>query len=100
MGRGNTDLSNYEYDNHLSFKSKSSKSAARELQQRNADRKGAHDRDGVGYHFGIAPTPVKVERKEDLRKVLDKHGLMLEVDVKKDLKRSNYDQLKAKGFIK
>lgn len=86
MGRGNTDLSNYEYDKHLTEKSKTSKSAQHELRQRNADRKGAHDSSGVGYHFGLAPTPIKVESKEHFKKVLDKHGLMLEVDVKKDLK--------------
>lgn len=100
MSRGNTSLSNYEYDNHLSEKSKTSRSARQELQQRKVERKGAHDSSGVGYHFGLADKPIKVERKEDLRKVLDKYGLMLEVDVKKDLKRSNYDKLKTQGIIK
>ena len=87
MGRGNTDLSSNEYDNHLASKSSTSRSARQELQQRRVDRKCAHDSDGVGYHFGLADTPIKVERKEDFRKVLDSHGLMLATDVKKNLRK-------------
>lgn len=86
MSRGDTSLTNYEYDNHLSSKSKTSRSARQELEGRKSDRRNAHDSYGVGYHFGIADKVVKVERKEDLRKVLDKNGLMLATDVKKDLK--------------
>lgn len=86
MGRGNTDLSNYEYDKHLSTKASTSRSAKQELQQRNAERKGAHDSSGIGYHFGLGNTPVKVESKEHFKKVLDERGLMLRTDVKKELK--------------
>lgn len=86
MSRGDTSLASSEYDNHLASKSKTSRSARQEIEQRKSDRRNAHDSSGVGYHFGIADTPIKVERKEDLRKVLDNHGLMLATDVKKDLK--------------
>lgn len=83
MGRGNTDLSNYDYDNHLTKKAQTSKSAQRELQQRHAERKGAHNSEGIGYHFGLGDQPVKIESRDHLRKELDKRGLMLEVDIKK-----------------
>lgn len=85
MVRGNTDLSNYEYDNHLASKSRTSRTAKRELKQRHSERKNAHSSDGTGWHFGLGDKPIKVERKEDLRRVLDQHGLMLSTDVKKDL---------------
>lgn len=87
MARGDTSLASNDYDNHLSEKSKTSRSARQELQQRKSDRRNAHDSSGVGYHFGIADTPVKIERKEDVRKVLDSHGLMLATDVKKNLRK-------------
>lgn len=84
--RGNKGLQNYEYDRYLSQKAKTSRSAKQELDQRNADRRGAHDSKGVGYHFGLGDEVVKVESEEHLRHELDERGLMLETDVKKDLK--------------
>lgn len=87
MARGNTDLTSNEYDSFLSSKAKEGNNdARRELIQRKIDRKKAHDSSGVGYHFGLGDQVVKVERKEDLRKELAKRGLMLEVDVKKNLR--------------
>jgi hypothetical protein len=83
MPRGDTSLSNYEYDNHLAQNSTKSRAARQELQQRHADRKCAHNSEGVGYHFGLGDQPVKIESREHLRKELDKRGLMLEVDIKK-----------------
>ena len=87
MPRGDTSLASYDYDNHLAQKSKYSRSARQELTSRKLDRRNAHDSHGVGYHFGLSDAPVKIERKEDLRKVLDSHGLMLATDVKKDLRK-------------
>ena len=84
MARGNTDLSSNDYDQHLA--SKGTRESREELKQRHQDRKRAHKSDGTGWHFGLGDTPVKVERKEDLRKELAKRGLMLEVDVKKNLR--------------
>lgn len=86
MSRGNTDLTNYEYDNHLTERAKTSRTAKQELQQRHIDRKHAHNSDGIGYHFGLGDSPIKIDSKEHFRKELDRRGLMLEVDVKKNLK--------------
>jgi len=87
MGRGNTDLSSNEYDSFLTSKAASgSKSARQELQQRQHEKRHAHDTAGVGYHFGLGDTPVKIRSKEHLKSELSKRGLMLEVDVKKDLR--------------
>jgi len=86
MGRGKTDLSSNDYDQYLSSKGKSSRTARQELAQRSKDRRNAHDSNGVGYHFGLGDDVVKVTSKEHLKKELDRRGLMLEVDVKKNLK--------------
>ena len=87
MSRGDTSLASHEYDMHLASKVKEgNRSAGRELEQRKVERKCAHDSEGRGWHFGLGDVPVKVEHKEDLRRVLDSHGLMLATDVKKDLK--------------
>ena len=86
MGRGNTNLDNYDYDSYLSGKASRSKTAKQELQQRKFERKHAHDSEGVGYHFGLGDTPVKIHSREHLRQELDKRGLMLEVDVKRELR--------------
>lgn len=80
------DLSNYQYDSYLADKGKTSRSARQELASRKKDRKYAHDADGVGYHFGLGDDIVKIESKDHLRKELNRRGLMLEVDVKKNLK--------------
>ena len=80
------DLSDNNYDSFLSDKSKSSRSARQELQQRKSDRKNAHDSEGIGYHFGLGDDVVKITSREHLRAELKKRGLMLEVDVKKNLR--------------
>lgn len=84
MARGNTDLSSNDYDQHLA--SKNTRESRIELKQRHRDRKNAHKPDGTGWHFGLGDTPVKVNTKEELRKELHRRGLMLEVDVKKNLR--------------
>lgn len=86
MPRGNTDLTSDAYDSFLTEKSKTSRAARLELQQRNQERKHAHDSEGRGYHFGLGNDVVKIEGREHLRHELDKRGLMLEVDVKKNLR--------------
>lgn len=80
------DLTNYGYDEFLAGKSKSSRSARQELVQRKTERRNAHNSEGVGYHFGLGDQVVKIENKEHLRAELHKRGLMLEVDVKRNLK--------------
>lgn len=86
MGRGSRDLTNAEYDKYLADRSFKSRSARQELEQRKAEKRGAHDSSGVGYHFGLGEGVVKVESKEHLKRVLDERGLMLKTDVNKDLK--------------
>lgn len=86
MARGNRDLSSNDYDSYLASKAGESRGARQELQQRKADRRNANDKDGIGYHFGLGDQVVKVESREHFDKVLNDHGLMKEVDVKKDLK--------------
>lgn len=83
---GNKDLRSNEYDTYLTQKAGSSRSAKQELEQRHAERKGAHDSNGVGYHFGLGDSVVKVESKEHLRHELNRRGLMLETDVKTQLR--------------
>ena len=71
MGRGNTDLDSYEYDDFLSKNKRH-----RELKERNAERRSAND--GVrGWHFGIDEKPVYAKDKEEFRKELSKRGLMI-----------------------
>ena len=72
MGRGNTGLDNYEYDNHLA-KTKNE----RELRSRTIERRTAHKKDGSGWHFGIDDKPVKVKDMAEFRKELDKRGLAI-----------------------
>ncbi len=86
MGRGNTDLTSTAYDQHLSKKALTSRSARQELKQRQSERRNAHDGDGKGYHFGLGDKVVKVDSKEHFKHELDKRGLMLESDVRKNLR--------------
>jgi hypothetical protein len=80
------DLTDNEYDKFLVDKSKNSRSARQELEQRHAERRNAHDSEGVGYHFGLGDEVVKVESREHLRHELNKRGLMLASDVKNNLR--------------
>ena len=86
MGRGNTDLTSNAYDQHLQSRASSSRSARQELAQRSHERRNAHDANGVGYHFGLGDKVVKVNSREDFKHELDKRGLMLHSDVKKNLR--------------
>ena len=75
MGRGSTDLDNYQYDNWLSENKKE-----RELRQRTDERRHAHKPDMSGYHFGIDTKPVKVKDMQEFKQELAKRGLGLEHD--------------------
>lgn len=86
MARGNKDLTSTGYDSYLASKAKTSRGARQELQQRQSERRNAHDADGRGYHFGIGDKVVKTESREHLKHELGKRGLMLESDVKKNLR--------------
>lgn len=77
MGRGDTSLANYEYDDWLAKNKKH-----REVEQRKAERRNAHKPDGSGYHFGIDSVPVKAKDKDDFRKQLAKRGLAIEGEYK------------------
>ena len=83
--RGSRALDNPEYDEWLASR-KDSRSARQELVERHKDRRNAHDGEGRGYHFGLGDEVVKVEGREHLRHELERRGLMLEVDVRKNLR--------------
>ena len=94
--RGKTDLSSTEYDGFLSSKARDSRTARQELKQRHEDRRNAND--GIrGWHFGISNEPVKVESKEHFKHELDKRGLMLRDDVKKELRGPRPSEFKKRG---
>ena len=80
MGRGSTDLSSSDYDNWLSKNKRE-----RELRQRHLDRRNAN-KGYAGWHFGIDDKPVHTTDKESFRRELDKRGLVMRDDVKRDLR--------------
>lgn len=88
-------LDSTDYDKHLASKAKGSRSARQELAQRHTDRRNAND--GIrGHHFGIADKPVYAESKEHYKHELDKRGLMLHDDVKKNLRGPAKHEFKRK----
>lgn len=78
MGRGKTDLSSYEYDEFLASKKK-----FRELRDRNNQRRS---KGFEGWHFGLGETPVHTKNKEEFKHELDKRGLMMRDEVRRDLR--------------
>jgi hypothetical protein len=80
MGRGNTGLESYEYDEYLSRNRKE-----RELRERKDARRLANKGFG-GWHFGIDDKPVYTKDKDEFRRELHKRGLMMKDDVKRNLK--------------
>lgn len=77
---GKYDLDNYEYDAYLAKKGKRSEIKKRTDERRNANK-------GIeGWHFGLGDTPVKTKNKEEFKRELDKRGLMMRDDVKKELR--------------
>ena len=77
---GKYDLDNPEYDNFLSSKGKEKELRKRHLERRNAN-KGCK-----GWHFGLGDKPVYCKDKEDYKRELDKRGLMVRDDVKRNLR--------------
>lgn len=69
MGRGSTDLDNYEYDRWLADNHKEKELISRKQERRSAN-KGYR-----GWHFGIGDKPVYTETKEEFRQELKKRGL-------------------------
>jgi len=82
MGWGNTGLDNPEYDEHLAKQRKE-----KELIERRKARKAAN-KGYEGYHFGISEDgkPVYTRDKDEFRRELDKRGLMMRDDVKRNLR--------------
>ncbi|KKN51709.1 hypothetical protein LCGC14_0619960 [marine sediment metagenome] len=74
---GKYGLDNYDYDNWLADRGKH-----KEVRERHVERKS---KDYSGWHWGLGDKPVKVRDKEELKRELDKRGLVLRDDVKKPL---------------
>ena len=77
---GNKGLDSVEYNNWLSKNHKE-----RELRERHIERRNAN-KGYEGWHFGIGERPVYTKDKEEFRRELDKRGLALRDDVRKELK--------------
>lgn len=77
---GKYDLDNDEYDSWLA-----SNKREKELRKRNYERKHAN-KGYEGWHFGIGRRPVYCRNREEFRRELDKRGLMMRDDVRKELK--------------
>jgi hypothetical protein len=80
MGYGNKGLDSLEYDQYLV---KNKKEA--ELKERQFARKHAN-KGYEGWHFGLGSHPVYTKDKAEFKRELDKRGLMIKDDVKKNLK--------------
>ena len=77
------DLRNYEYDSHLKEKIGHSREARKEM----AERKARRTNKGIeGWHFGLGDQPVKTRDKAEFKRALDQRGLMMQDDVKRELK--------------
>lgn len=80
-GRGDTSLKSIEYDHWLAANKKEG-----ELRRRHDERRLAN-KGYEGYHFGIDPNgPVYTKDKAEFRRELDKRGLIMKDDVKKNLR--------------
>jgi len=77
--RGSTSLDNQEYDDWLS-----SQKRGRELQERKLERAKALRKDYTGYLFNVDKAPIKVGGLHDLRKELDKRGLAIDGEYKRN----------------
>lgn len=78
MPRGSTQLDNYEYDSWLAQNKKE-----RDLIERRQQRKS---KGFEGWHFGLGDKPVHTKNKDEFRRELDKRGLMMRDDVKRNLR--------------
>lgn len=77
---GKYSLDNYGYDEHLARNKKE-----KELIERRKERKLAN-KGYEGWHFGIDTVPVYTKDKDDFKHELDRRGLVMRDDVKKELK--------------
>lgn len=80
MARGNTGLDSNAYDGWLADNKKEG-----ELRKRNIERKKAN-KGYEGWHFGLGEKPIRTENKADFKRELDKRGLVMRDDVKRDLR--------------
>jgi len=80
MGRGSTELDNWEYDHWLSVNKKE-----RELRRRHVERRNAN-KGFRGWHFGLSSRPIFAKDKDDFKRKLEQMGLMMRDDVKKELR--------------
>lgn len=80
MARGDTSLSNTEYDTYLAKNGKEG-----ELRRRNSERRNAN-KGYKGWHFGLGEKPVHTRDKTEFKRELDKRGLLMKDDVKRNLK--------------
>ena len=77
---GDKSLASHEYDNYLAQNKKE-----RELRERHIERKNAN-KGYEGWHFGIGDKPVYTKDKTEFKKELEKRGLMMRDDVKRQLR--------------
>ena len=78
--RGRTDLASSEYDDWLARKGK-----GREVKQRHEERRRAN-KGYKGWHFGLGDRPVHTKNKEEFKRELERRGLMMRDDVRRELR--------------
>lgn len=77
---GKYDLDNQAYDTWLAENRKT-----RELRQRKNEKRSLNT-GAKGWHFGVGDTPFYTKDTKEFKKELDKRGLMVRDDVRKELK--------------
>ena len=77
---GRYSLDNYEYDEYLARNKKE-----RELIERRKERRLAN-KGYEGYHFGLDDAPVYTKDKAEFKRELEKRGLMMRDEVRRNLK--------------
>lgn len=77
---GNKGLDNPAYDTWLAKNKKEG-----ELRKRHAERRNAN-KGYEGWHFGLGEKPVHTKNKEEYKRELDKRGLVMRDDVRKNLR--------------
>ena len=77
---GDKSLASHEYDQFLSHNKKE-----RELRERHIERKNAN-KGYEGWHFGLGDKPVYTKDKAEFKRELEKRGLVMRDEVKRNLK--------------
>jgi hypothetical protein len=80
MPRGDTSLDSREYDEYLSKNKKEQELRSRHIERRNANT------GYTGWHFGIDNKPVYTKDKQEFKRELEKRGLAIRDDVKRELR--------------